>query len=324
MSLLATVNARGVVASRPAAAAANEGYLYFGTDTGILYRSNGSSWDTNSAGFTNPMTTAGDTIYGGASGLPTRLAGGTSTYVLTSNGTTSAPSWQAGGGAGSDLVQVASGAGSVRIPGLAGSPDIPLGGGNDDEFDVTDTSDPMTGWTTLGTVTSHNINSTVKSHYRLSKAAVSGVDWSGIYKACPSMPFTVTAKMTGVIGRDTWNSAGLMIATATPGALETLTGRHSGTNTVRFEHDSWTGPTGTGAGITIGGTATWPLPPAYLRCVVTSSTALQYYVSLNGSIWAPFGGSRNPGFTVGSVGLVAECENATYGVEAIFDWIRFT
>lgn len=96
MSLLPTINARGVVGSRPAAAAANEGYNYFGTDTGILYRSNGSSWDTNSAGFTNPMTTAGDIIYGGASGLPTRLAGGTSTYVLTSNGATSAPSWQAG------------------------------------------------------------------------------------------------------------------------------------------------------------------------------------------------------------------------------------
>lgn len=44
---------------------------------------------------TNPMTTAGDVIYGGASGLPTRLAGGTSGYALTSNGATSAPSWQA-------------------------------------------------------------------------------------------------------------------------------------------------------------------------------------------------------------------------------------
>jgi hypothetical protein len=59
-----------------------------------------------SAGFANPMTTQGDIIYGGTSGTPTRLAGGTSSYVLTSNGSTSAPSWQAstggsgGGGSG--------------------------------------------------------------------------------------------------------------------------------------------------------------------------------------------------------------------------------
>lgn len=50
------------------------------------------------SGMTNPMTTAGDTISGGASGAPTRLAGGTSGYVYTSNGATSAPSWQAAAG----------------------------------------------------------------------------------------------------------------------------------------------------------------------------------------------------------------------------------
>ncbi len=49
-------------------------------------------------GFTNPMTTGGDIIYGGASGVPTRLANGSAGQVLTSNGTTLAPSWQAGGG----------------------------------------------------------------------------------------------------------------------------------------------------------------------------------------------------------------------------------
>jgi hypothetical protein len=42
---------------------------------------------------TNPMTTGGDIIYGGASGAPTRLANGTAGQVLQSNGTTLAPSW---------------------------------------------------------------------------------------------------------------------------------------------------------------------------------------------------------------------------------------
>jgi hypothetical protein len=41
----------------------------------------------------NPMTTGGDLIYGGASGVPTRLANGSAGQVLQSNGTTLAPSW---------------------------------------------------------------------------------------------------------------------------------------------------------------------------------------------------------------------------------------
>jgi hypothetical protein len=48
------------------------------------------SW-TISAGMTNPMTTAGDIIYGGASGTPTRLPIGTSGYILQAGA--SAPSW---------------------------------------------------------------------------------------------------------------------------------------------------------------------------------------------------------------------------------------
>ena len=53
-----------------------------------------------SSGFSNPMTTGGDTIYGGASGVATRLGNGSAGQVLQSNGTTLAPSWetQSGGG----------------------------------------------------------------------------------------------------------------------------------------------------------------------------------------------------------------------------------
>lgn len=42
---------------------------------------------------TNPMTTGGDLIYGGSSGVPTRLANGTAGTYLRSNGGTSAPTW---------------------------------------------------------------------------------------------------------------------------------------------------------------------------------------------------------------------------------------
>lgn len=93
-----------VEGSAPSSPAATNFRLYYDSSDHLL------KWK-NSAGtvvpvMTNPMTTAGDTIYGGASGLPTRLAGGTSGYVLTSNGATSAPSWQAAAGGGASLLGV--------------------------------------------------------------------------------------------------------------------------------------------------------------------------------------------------------------------------
>lgn len=52
MTSLGTVIARGVAASRPAAASLPVGSLYFSTDTLVLERTNGSSWDTMSVGGT--------------------------------------------------------------------------------------------------------------------------------------------------------------------------------------------------------------------------------------------------------------------------------
>jgi hypothetical protein len=58
-------------------------------------QTNGLKWGTiaSAGGLSNPMTTGGDIIYGGASGVPTRLANGSSGQVLVSAGTTNAPTW---------------------------------------------------------------------------------------------------------------------------------------------------------------------------------------------------------------------------------------
>lgn len=50
----------------------------------------------------NPMTTAGDSIYGGASGAPTRLAIGTAGQVWTVNAGATAPEWADATGSGVD------------------------------------------------------------------------------------------------------------------------------------------------------------------------------------------------------------------------------
>ena len=61
-----------------------------------------------SGGFSNPMTTEGDIIYGGSSGTPTRLAAGTSGYILQTNGSSSAPTWVANTGGGGGMTLIAS------------------------------------------------------------------------------------------------------------------------------------------------------------------------------------------------------------------------
>jgi hypothetical protein len=61
-------------------------------------------------GMSNPMTTGGDIIYGGASGVATRLANGSAGQVLQSNGTTLAPSWAAAPSGGSFVETLVSGA----------------------------------------------------------------------------------------------------------------------------------------------------------------------------------------------------------------------
>jgi hypothetical protein len=66
--------------------------------TGVLPLANGGLGTTAASAnaafnILSPMTTGGDLIYGGASGVGTRLANGTAGQRLISNGTTTAPSW---------------------------------------------------------------------------------------------------------------------------------------------------------------------------------------------------------------------------------------
>ncbi len=65
--------------------------------TTIALANGGTGQTSKAAAFDalQPMSTGGDLIYGGASGTGTRLANGTAGQVLTSNGTTLAPTWNA-------------------------------------------------------------------------------------------------------------------------------------------------------------------------------------------------------------------------------------
>lgn len=80
----------GTTAQRPTGAA---GYIRWNTDSTRMEIHTGTKWVTLlpgdvPGGLTNPMTTAGDIIVGGASGVPARLAIGANGTFATSNGTT--------------------------------------------------------------------------------------------------------------------------------------------------------------------------------------------------------------------------------------------
>ena len=94
-------------------------------------------------GLTNPMTTGGDIIYGGGSGVPTRLANGTAGQVLQSNGTTLAPSWVAASGGGDAYLandQTFTGENTFNIPSGNDTPITITKGGNGAGLKVTKSS----------------------------------------------------------------------------------------------------------------------------------------------------------------------------------------
>lgn len=66
--------------------------LTAGTNVSIT-NGNGSITINSTGGFTNPMTTGGDLIYGGAAGVATRLPNGSAGQFLASAGGTAAPVW---------------------------------------------------------------------------------------------------------------------------------------------------------------------------------------------------------------------------------------
>lgn len=254
---------------------------------------------------------AGDLALGTGANTAARLAIGTSGQVLTSNGTTAA--WAAA---------AASGGGSLADQAPA-SPNA-----SDDEFETADASDPMTGWTTLQTPTSHNIHTTFAGHYYVTKTATSAsTGHVGIYKAwTPSNGDTITCKLTDYAWEDVSfiRGAQLFAGETTPGKMMMIHWVQDTTNGVwgRLAVNYYTAP-GTYSSAPGGiSPSTLPYAPLYLRIRYNSSTSIDYLYSQSGLIFHPVLKAHNPGFTVGSFGLSIEPANASIDGSAAFDWVR--
>lgn len=109
--------------TEPSAPAAGHQRLYIDSTSHKLKRTDSSGTDVTIEGIANPMTTAGDVIYGGASGTPTRLAIGTAGQVLKVNSGATAPEWGAAAG-GSLTTASAELATDVSVPNTGTVTDI--------------------------------------------------------------------------------------------------------------------------------------------------------------------------------------------------------
>lgn len=209
----------------------------------------------------------------------------------------------------------------IVIPGLSGSPDVRVGGTNDDEFDQ-NTSGTPSGWTSFNTPGTVDTN-TFKSHLRIKKTSEGGSHhWRGIYKAAPSIPYTVTAKLSdAAIG---WNNyvghAPIVIMDGTSsGKLVMWEIGYSASRLIRVTTWSdWTSFNNTPWGDT-----TWQFPgPLYVRLVVNAANNIDAYMSTGGMAWVKVASGISYLSNATYVGLAVDAYSQD--AEEFVDWIRFS
>lgn len=215
-------------------------------------------------------------------------------------------------GGSPDAVLAQAGANGVTISGLQSDPDADVAGVNDNEFNAA-----LSGWTTLGSLDTADANGTFKSQLHLVKNT-SGFQLDGIYKACPSIPFTVTMKVTDRI-QLTGRQVGLFLAEAVPGKLYTFGHAFD----VIWDSGVWSDRT-TRTSFSSGATNNGH-PNKYLRIIVHSSTDIDIQISQTGWIWTTVASAVNPlgGTAVTKVGIFIT-SFAAVKAEGLVDFIRFT
>lgn len=221
-----------------------------------------------------------------------------------------------GGGGGSDVVNVASGAGSVTIPGLKGSADALPGSPSsyDQEFGAA-----LSGWTALNSLDMSNANSDLASHYHIRKNT-SGDFYSGIYRAAPSVPYTMTMKLTDYLHYQQYQGVGLMILDSTPTNLFAFGPIMNGL-TYSADYIRMQGTVGGGRG-TFADADGYPVVQ-YIRMIVTSGTNVTCQISREGHVWYTIHSGAASGLTPANFGIWTWAYNAV-PAEGYIDWIRFT
>jgi hypothetical protein len=166
------------------------------TELALVKGVSGSAIQTQINGkITNPMTTGGDIIYGGVSGVPTRLAAGTNGHVLTLS--SGSPVWAASGGGGGGMTNPMTNSGDIIIGSTSGSP-IRLGAGSNGQV--------------LSLASGSPVWSTEKGSFGVTFDGQGGVvsvgktDWVSIPYNCTITGWEITADQVGNCVIDVWKS----------------------------------------------------------------------------------------------------------------------
>lgn len=322
-------------ASRPAANASGlgKGSLYACSTHSLIYQTDGSSWSTWAtlgtagayvSGGTDVAVADGGTGASNAAGARTNLGLviGTDVQAFDSDIPTVAAS-QAEMEAGTEAalrsmspLRVAQAIAALETGGGGGAVDSVA-----DMFGTPDTafefgSSSLSGLTALSpTPDVEAAHTIVPGHYFVQDNA-SSLAWCGRYAAAPSAPFTAITKISDGNMRADHHRAALFIGQSTPGTMDCLEWGASG-RTVALETFTPTSYSGTVASGSI-----FERTPVYLAIVVNSSTDVDYLRSYDGYIWRWVAEARNPGITIGSVGIAMKHENGSEHSAAAFDYLR--
>lgn len=215
------------------------------------------------------------------------------------------------------------------IPGLAGHPDrLPTSpNADDEEYDATVDG----AWALFGSG-SPTQDTTTPSHLHLTAPASGSVLLRGYRRAIPSMPFTVTTKISAHTLDNTQTHApfvGLALSEESTGKSYHLVLNLAGSsNNVSIKTQYWsnlTGGTITDGHETPRSQGLALLRPVYLRWVVTNATTIRAYFSYDGLLFTPtYTTTENPGFTFDKVGYAMYAATLSTSLELLSDWLRFT
>ena len=219
-----------------------------------------------------------------------------------------------GGGGSADLVQVASNAGSVRIPSLAASADISGGaptGGLDYEFD--NTTDPFT-WTASAPNT-HDANTTIKSHLYLKTTdntyREGYVSWSPIGELDARTKIMIGSESASALTEFYFS-----IKNSDGSKRAEMYLRVNGTSFVQYQ--AWTKNT---TYAQRGSTVSAQVNEVYFRITRDGSDNWSFFYSHNGLLWVPIAINVNLAITVSHIGF-GFGNNSSINGYAACDWLR--
>jgi len=192
-----------------------------------------------------------------------------------------------------------------------------------DGFDATDT-DPIAGWTTLGSPDTVSTNTDEDSILKVAETGAGSNNVVGIYKSwSPSAGKFVETWLTDRVFKDSASSYVGMFVGEAGGAGKLLLmgiGRYGSAWDDKFVNFLYPNRTTYGsepASIT----GPWR-PPFGIRMVYNSSSSVDVFLSHGGGGWIKLAAAINPGFTIGIAGVGGDMSASGFSTEAYFDYFN--